>query len=154
MQQTDKDGVVVTDSLRDLETDFQGLKYASCRGLSSVGKPKNIYTENYAESSGLRTFHPTDNGGEVVHEATAIEFDLLFVGEDRRAVYDAFCAYIRAGRLFYWDTARLRKVWLVLLEAVEPTEDILKGVPYLRAPFKFSNLWGIGKPCNDGGVLQ
>lgn len=153
MQQTDKAGTVVPNSLRDLETDFSGLKYVSCKGLSSVGKPKNIYTENYAEASGLRTFHPKDNGNEVVYEATNIELDLLFTGDDRRASYDAFCEYVNGNRLFYWDTARNKKVWLVLIEAIEPSDDILKGVPYIRAVFKFTNLWGMGVTCTDSGVI-
>lgn len=154
MQQTDKSGAVVAGSQKDLENDFPGLKYIACTGLSSVGKPKNIYTENFAEASGFRTFHPTDTGGEVVHEATAVELELLFLGDNRRGIYDAFCSYLRAGRLYYWDTARHRKVWITLLDAVEPSEDVLKGSPYLRAPFKFSNLWGIGKACDDNGTLQ
>lgn len=154
MQQTDKDGVVVADSQRNLESDFTGLRYVACKGLSSVGKPKNIYTENYAEQDGFRTFYPGDTNGVVVHEATNIELDLIFVGEDRRSTYDSFCAYVESNRLYYWDTARHRKVWLALIEAVEPTDDTLKGEPYIRATFKFTNLWGEGRSCNDSGTLD
>lgn len=154
MQQTDKAGTVVSNSKKDLETDFSGLVYKACKGLSSVGKPKNVYTENYAEASGLRTFLPGDNGGSVAHEATDIELELLFKDSSRRATYDSFCAYIKTHRLFYWDTARHKKVWLVLTDAIEPTEDVLKGVPYILATFKFKNLWGIGKTCADDGTLS
>lgn len=155
MQQTDKNGNVVQNSQKDLETDFSGLCYISCKGLSSFGKPKNIYTENYAEDNGLRTYYPTDKtGGTVAREVTAIELDLLFKGEQRRANYDSFCNYVKSNRIFYWDTARHKKVWLILTEAVEPSDDVIKGVPYIRATFKFQNLWGEGKTCDDSGSLS
>lgn len=155
MQQTDKEGSVIQNSQKNLESDFSGLYYISCKGLSSVGKPKNIYTENYAEADGLRTYHPTDKtGGAVAHEATTIELELLFKGSSRRATYDSFCTYIGNKRLYYWDTARHKKVWLILTEAVEPTDDTLKDIPYMRATFKFQNLWGIGKTCDDSGAVS
>ena len=151
MQQTDKSGNVVANSQRNLEVDFVGLRYVACKGLSSVGKPKNIYTENYAEQDGFRTFFPGDTNGAVVHEATNIELDLIFLGENRRSTYDAFCTYVESNRLYYWDTARYKKVWLALIEAVEPTDDVLKGERYIRATFKFTNLWGEGRSCDGSG---
>lgn len=153
MQQTTKAGAAVGSAI-DLETAYSGLHYVSCKGLSSQGKPKNIYSESYAEQSGERIYHPTDNtGGTVKFESTDIEMTILFSGNSRRATYDSFLTLLKSGRLFYWDTARLKKVWLVLKEAVEPTDDVLKGVPYIQATFKFTNLWGEGKTCNASGVI-
>jgi len=50
-QQVDKSGTAST--ARDLETYFPGAKYISCTGLENIGKAKDIYSEDYAESNGL-----------------------------------------------------------------------------------------------------
>lgn len=152
MQPTSK-SETTTGNRISLEDTFTGMRYVSCKGLSAKGKLKNIYTENYAEEDGLRTYHPKDlPHGAVAREATTIEFDFVFLGDSRRESYDNFWGFVSESRVYYWDTARHRKVWLLLQEAVEPTEDLLKGSqPYLRATFKFTNLFGIGKPCNDNG---
>lgn len=153
IQKTDKSGAA-QGSVKDLEVDYSGLNYKECKGLSSVGKPKNIYTENYAEADGLRVYHPADSsGGEIAREVTAIELTLVFIGDSRRSSYDSFNEFVSSGRIFYWDTARFRKVWLVLDEAVEPSEDVIKGTQYIMATFKFKNLWGEGRPCTSSGNI-
>lgn len=153
MRQVDKFGRPAGDmGVKDLEVDFQGLKYVSCKGLANIGEPKNIYTEDYAEADGLRVYHPGDVAALVRHKETAIELELVFLGEDRRAVYEEFRAFLEAGRVHFWDTARLLKAELVLTSAVEPVDDTVKGVKYIRAAFKFKNLYGRGIPCDVNGV--
>ena len=153
VQQTDKDGAVIADTTRHLEGDFAGLSYLSIKGLEIVGKPKNIYEESYAEHDGTRVYHPSDNEDPVTRETTKIALDLVIQGANRRSVYNSLCDYLRGNRLYYWDTARHKKVWLILNEEVNPEDDTLKGVKYIRATFNFTNIWGYSKTCNDNGVV-
>lgn len=124
---------------KSLEDDFEGLRYKKCTGLSKFGKPKNIYIENYAETDELRVFIPEN----VVRENTEIELELCFSGNNRRNVYDNFVNYITGHRIKFWDTCRKREVEMILVEAIEPSEDILTGsIPYIVASFKFTNCNG------------
>lgn len=143
-----------TGAVKDLEADFQGLYYSKCEGLEAVGAAKNIYTEDYAEANGLRVFHPTDvSGGEVVHKETEVKLTLIFVDNERRAAYKAFCDFLAGGRLFYWDNARNKKVWLIFQKEAGPDTDTLVPDGYIGVTFIFTNIWGIGKPCLDNGTL-
>lgn len=122
-----------------LEDYFNGMKYCSCTGLSIKGKPKNIYTESYAETEDLRIFLPES----VVRENTDLEFVFAFRGKGRRDIYDMFCDWVTGHKIRYWDTCRMRQVDMVLLEATEPSDDYLYGSdPYITATFKFKNLKG------------
>lgn len=153
MQTTTKDGVGVG-AVKDLEADFPGLLYCKCEGLESVGAAKNIYTEDYAEESGLRVYHPTDTtGGAVAHKETEVKLTLIFVDDARRTAYTAFRTFLESGRLFYWDTARHKKVWLILQKEVAPDADTLVPDGYIGCTFVFTNIWGIGKTCLDSGTL-
>ena len=154
LQQTDKDGTVISGSKKDLEINFPGLSYLSCSGLETRGRPKNIHTESYAEHDGARSYHPSDNDEDVTFEATEVTLSLAFQGQNRRDVYNDFCEYVYSRRLYYWDTARHKKVWLLLNNDVDPEDDTLKGVQYIRASFKFTNLWGRSKNCSDSGETE
>lgn len=135
-----KDG---EDAIKDLEADFVGLKYSKCTGLLAKGKIKNKYTETYAESDELRI----DEGDDITREATNITFTFFFVGDKRIKTYDAFYNYVKSGKIKYHDTQRKKQAFLSLMEAVEPSEDIWVGSkPYIKADFKFQNLWG---ECKD-----
>ena len=139
---------------KDLEADFPGLYYSKCEGLEAVGAAKNIYTEDYAEANGLRVFHPTDvTGGEDVHKETEVKLTLIFVDSARRTAYTAFRTFLESGRIFYWDTARHKKVWLIFQKPVEPDADTLVPDGYIGCTFVFTNIWGIGKTCLDNGTL-
>lgn len=153
-QQADKAGNSTAEA-KDIETVYQGLMYLSCEGLESRGAIKDTITEEYAEQDGARSFHPSDlgEGHNVHHKATEVKFRFLFTGQDRRTVYDAFRAFIESSRLLYWDTARHKKVFLMLSDATDPEEDTLKGTEYIISEFTFINLWGIGKTCNDTGEI-
>lgn len=134
-----KDG----EDAKDLEADFVGLKYSKCTGLLAKGKIKNKYTETYAESDELRI----DEGDDITREATNITFTFFFVGDKRIKTYDAFYNYVKSGKIKYHDTQRKKQAFLSLMEAVEPSEDIWVGsTPYIKADFKFQNLWG---ECKD-----
>lgn len=143
MQKVDANDNLIANTLKDLESDFVGLKYSKCEGLLNKGKRKNIYTEQYSDSDTLRVWQ----GDEVTREATTIVFTFVFAGDNRQSVYDAFYDYVKNGVILYYDTARMKEARLVLMNAIEPSDDIYKGsTPYIRAEFKFQNLWG---ECKD-----
>lgn len=123
----------------DLESYFNGMKYSKCVGLEDLGKPKNIYTETYADADSLRVHIPE----EVKREATDITFTFIFFGENRKSVYDRFNEFIKGQKLYYYDTARNKKAYMVLIDKTEPKEDIYKGSKtYMSVDYKFQNLWG------------
>ena len=127
----------------DIEARFEGLLYSKCEGLLTKGKRKDIYEEKYADDDKLRVWQ----GEKVTREATTITFTFFFVGENRLHTYQNFYDYVKNGKLYYYDTKRLKKAYMVLKDALEPQEDVYKGsTPYIKATFKFQNLWG---ECKD-----
>ena len=119
----------------DLERDFPGLTYLEATGLSNLGEVKNIYIEEYAESSEKRVYIPET----VTHETGDVKMRFLFTGEDLRDTYDSFCKSVSGTRIRYWDTARWRVAEMVLTSAVDIDEDVLKGgKPYMIAEFSFT----------------
>lgn len=143
MQKVDANGELISDTLKDLESDFDGMRYSRCVGLMNKGKRKNIYTEQYSDSDTLRVWQ----GEEVTREATTITFTFAFAGNHRKSVYESFYNYVKNGVISYYDTARMKEARLVLIDALEPSDDIYKGsTPYIKAEFKFQNLWG---ECKD-----
>lgn len=125
-----------------LEDYFSGMKYISCEGLSTKGKIKNIYTENFAEVEDLRVYMPET----VVRENTDIEFVFGFEKENRRDTFDSFVDWVSGYKIKYWDTARNRELEMVLIDKIEVDEDILIGSsPFITVNFKFKNLKGSTK---------
>lgn len=125
----------------NLEDYFTGLKYLKCDGLSKYGKIKNIYTETYAETDELRIYMPGQD--EIKRENTDIEFTFAFIGDDRRDIYDNFITWLSGYKIKYWDDCRNREVEMVLMDAVEPSDDELVGTtPFIRGTFTFKNLNG------------
>ena len=123
----------------DLESHFDGMIVRSVSGLSSVGTPKNIYTETYAEDSEVRVYLPET----VERESTQVTIRASFRTTGRRSVYEAFCNYIIGSKIKYWDTVRNRLVYLLLDSAIELEEDFLFGSdPFLTVEFRFMNLFG------------
>ena len=125
-----------------LEDYFSGMKYISCEGLSTKGKIKNIYTENFAEVEDLRVYMPET----VVRENTDIEFVFGFEKANRRDTFDSFVDWVSGYKIKYWDTARNRELEMVLIDKIEVDEDILLGSsPFMTVNFKFKNLKGSTK---------
>lgn len=134
-------------SLSDIETIFK-VKYMSCTGLEELGKPKNIYTETYADADKLRLYQPSD----IAREATKITFTFAFLGDKatRQKRYDNFNKFLEGKRLSYCDTARLRMVKeMVLMDKTEPKEDVYKGQGYITAEYTFQNLYGECERLNN-----
>lgn len=149
MQATDAAGSA-TGAVKNLEADYPGLFYSKFEGLELQGKAKNIYKESYAEQNGPRVFHPADKSGSVTHEETKVKLTLLFTS---KTAYRDFRTYLNSGRLFYWDTARHLKAWLLFEDEPVIQTDEIKDGGYLVVEFPFTNMWGMSKPCNDSGTL-
>lgn len=129
----------------DIERHFKGMRYMKCDGLEDLGKPKNIYTETYADADSLRVYLPS----EVKRAATTITFTFLFLGYDKQNVYDEFNEFIKNQKIYYYDTARKKRVCMVYQNATNPKTDDYKGsLPHIIAEYKFQNIKGEATPCD------
>ena len=63
----------------DLENDpdYVGLRYLKAEGMNTIGKSKNIYTEQYADSDRLRVYLPPD--GNYANEATVVTMTFVVI---------------------------------------------------------------------------
>lgn len=138
MQKCRKDGILIG-TKKNLEKDFEGLKYAKCVGLDALGKPQNIYSEVYSESNGIRTYVPN----VITNASTTITLSLYFFGENRQATFDAFNDFIRNGYTKYWDDARNKGfVFIVDKEIKVKEENWYRGMPYLAVDYSLTNIQG------------
>lgn len=136
MQKSPIGGVV--QPVKNLEAEFQGLKYLEFKGLDSYGKPK-VYTETFSESSDMKVFVPKGNP----RDNPDLELKLAFTGDNRRDVYHSFVEYITGSPILYFDTCRRRRVVLILMDSISVDSESLYGSnPYIIVPFKFKNLSG------------
>lgn len=139
MQKVDVNENLIDGTLKDLEVDFSGMLYYKCEGLLNKGKRKDIVIESHANSDKVRVWQSAN----LSREETNITFTFYFKGEERLSVYEQFYEYVKDGIISYWDTKRLKEARLVLVDALEPSNDLYKGSePYISADFKFKNLWG------------
>lgn len=126
-----------------LEDYFPGLLYSKCDGLLDIGKRLNVYKESYHDSDELRVWQ----GDPPTREATKITFTFCFVGENKLATYHDFYEYVANGKIYYYDTQRMKEALLVLDAAIKPSDEMWYGsIPYIKASFEFQNLWGA---CKD-----
>lgn len=125
-----------------IEEYFEGMRYKKCEGIDEVGKPKNIYTETYAEADTMRVWLPN----EVVFDNTDIEFEFLFIGENCYETYRQFLEYVSNCYVKYYDTYRNMEVEMVLMNSTSPSEIRLYGDnKYILSSFKFKNIGGKAK---------
>ena len=123
---------------QSIEDVFEGLRVATVKGLSDKGKPR-IYTETYAEIDGTDVYIPED----IKRDSTEIEFEILFMGDGYRDVYDSFVDFITGAKIRYRDTCRNRQLDMVLNDSIEVSDEMLYGgQPFVMASFKFLNLAG------------
>lgn len=137
----------------DIEASYPGVRYRSMEGLETVGKVKNTYSESYPEGQSLRLFHPSDKGLDPVYDTTTLTLSLCMLGDGRRDALAELRKLLYSGRLYYWDTARNRKAYVVLTAEQEVEKDTLKGMKIITCNFKLTNLWGIAKKCDNEGKL-
>lgn len=122
----------------DLESDFEGLKYAKCEGLNSIGE-RRVYKEEYADDNRTRVYM----SNTPTHKSTEIKLTLYFIGDNRQATFDLFNEYIMDGFHAYWDTARNKKVIFYVNKPVTPSQDVYKGgTHYIEVTYTLSNVYG------------
>lgn len=123
---------------RDLEVAFKGLKYKELKGVERFGERKNIYMESFAETDRIEVWQ----GDTAIRNNTEVILTLVFIGENRRQAYHDFVDYISVGEFEYTDDIRKRKFDFIFKNALEPSEDTLKGTEYIQADFVLQNLNG------------
>lgn len=152
------DGTRTIGEEKDLEVDFDGIRYKSMSGLESYGTPSNVYSETAAESSKAMVYvspTPTEKQTELTltlyffpPSTSTATTDAAKIAEIS-SLYHSFCDFIRGGKIIYRDTARKRKVLMTLTGAVSPTTDRLYGQIYKEVSFTFTNEYGCSFGYND-----
>lgn len=138
MAECDAEWNVKDGTEKDLERDFDGLRYQEAKGLNLTGKPR-LYTETYADADKIRVYIPE----KVTYEPTTITFSFVFFGEDRQTTYDAFVEFVSGKRMVYWDTARNKYAYFYVGDSIQPAEEMwYASTPYLRLELKVSNVYG------------
>lgn len=138
---------VASQQVIDIEEEFVGLLYEQAEGLNNIGKTKNVYTEEYADSDRKRFFLPPD--GNYANEGTKITMKLLVVGNpvDRQNTIDRFYEYVRKGVHRYWDTARNREFEFIVQDEIKQSDERWHGSqPYVEITVTMQNLNGSTRP--------
>ena len=139
MQATDSKGVALEGApIKDLEVDFEGLRYLKATGLNDIGEAR-VYTETFADSDRTRVYIPS----EVTHKQTTVTLSLVFIGKKRHETYDAFLAYITNGFHAFWETARNKRLVFYVESNISPSEELWSGSnPYLKLDLTLKNVYG------------
>lgn len=128
---------------KNLENDFPGLLYMRAEGLYDIGKSKNIYTEEYADSDRKRFYLPDDKN--YANESTKITMHFLIVGDAKRrqATLQSFLDYVRVGVHRYWDDARNREFDFIVTDEIKVSSEKWHGSnPYVELAIPMQNLYG------------
>ncbi len=143
MQRVDIDG----QNPVDLEEAFPGLRYMKAEGINIIGKAKNVYTEEYAESDRKRCYLPKDT--EYANEGTTVTMTFLVVGthDVRQATMNSFFEYVRKGVHRYWDDARNREFDFIVTDEIKVSDERWHGSqPYAEIQIPMQNLNGSTRP--------
>lgn len=141
----------------DIEDRWPGVLYSKAEGMNDIGKTKNIYTEEYADSDRKRVYLPSElQDGEMVHklglianEGTVVTMTFLIVGdaETRQRLMDDFFGEIRTGVHKYWDDARNREFEFIVTDEIKVSEEKWHGSqPYVEVQIPMQNLNGKTSP--------
>lgn len=128
----------------DLEDRFDGLMYCKAVGINTIGKAKNVYTEEYADSDRVRYYLPSIDLN-YANEATKITMTFLIVGtaDERQDTLDKFLDYVRIGVHRYWDTARNREFDFIVKDEIKVSSEKWHGSqPYIEVEIPMQNLSG------------
>lgn len=127
----------------DVEEKFPGVLYMKAEGINTIGKSKNIYTEEYADSDRKRVYLPNDD--EYANESTVIKMTFLIIGpeEQRINTLNAFLEYLRKGIHRYWDNARNREFEFIITDEISVSDEQWHGTqPYIELTIPMQNLNG------------
>ena len=138
MAECDAEWNIKGDTQKDLEVDFEGLRYQEAKGLNLTGKPR-LYTETYADADKVRVYIPENK----TYEPTTITFSFVFFGENRYKTYDEFVAWVSGKRMAYHDDARNKWAYFYVADSIQPAEEKwYYSTPYLRLELKVTNVYG------------
>ena len=139
IQATDSKGVALEGApIKDLEVDFEGLRYLKATGLNDIGEAR-VYTETFADSDRTRVYIPR----EVTHKQTTVTLSLVFIGKKRHETYDAFLAYITNGFHAFWDSCRHKRLVFYVESNISPSEEFWSGSnPSLKLDITLKNVYG------------
>lgn len=146
MQRTDVSGAPIY----NIETQFNGLLYMKADGMNDIGKSKNVYTEDYADSDRLRVHLPND--GVYTNEATKVTMHFLVVGTDaqRQTTIRDFEEYVRKGIHKYWDDARNLEFDFIVTDEIKVSDERWHGnMPYVEISVPMQNLNGKTSPHTE-----
>ena len=140
----DKNGILTSNTKKNLEEDFEGVRYQKMTGLNDFGESKLVVTEDYAEQDGVRSYvEPISEANDVPRKNTEIKLSLVFFGKNRRVAYDNFIDYISRDYTFYWDTARLKGFTFVFSNKVSISSELFYNeMPYFIVTFTLQNING------------
>ena len=151
---------VASQQVIDIEEEFVGLLYEQAEGLNNIGKPKNVYTEEYADSDRKRVYLPSElQDGEMVHklslianEGTKVTMTFLIVGDAvaREQTMRRFFDEVRTGVHRYWDDARNRQFDFIVTDEIKVSEEKWHGSqPYVEVQIPMQNLNGKTLPVHN-----
>ena len=143
----------VSSPVLDIEDEFPGVLYMKAEGINDIGKAKNIYTEEYADSDRKRVYLPSElQEGEMVHkldlianESTVVTMTFLIVGDadTRQQIMERFFNEVRTGVHRYWDDARNRQFDFIVTDEIKVSEEKWHGSqPYVEVQIPMQNLNG------------
>lgn len=135
----------------DIEETFK-CRFQKMTGLIHTDV-KNIYTEDFAEQSGLRIFIPEKD--DLAYSASEISINLRWRSDECDSVQewsDRFFNYVSGQKIEYHDTFRPnRYVQLILEKAPDVETEMLYSNPqYLIVKYTFKN-WG-GKIYSESQI--
>lgn len=147
-------GLFVKDGVQaSLEDDFGFVRYKSMSGLNSRGKQKGVYVETYAEADSARVWF----AGSPKREQVSSTLTVCCFGSDPEkpiekteaeltlaasASWNGLVDWMENRLLLWTDDYRQRKALFYLAEAITPTSDVIKGIPYLQCDIKLTNVFG------------
>ncbi|MBO4785923.1 MAG: hypothetical protein J5510_02545 [Prevotella sp.] len=130
------------------EKSFAGLLYMRAEGMNDIGKPKDVYTEDYADSDRLRVYLPED--ANYTNEATKITMHFLVVGDaaQRQTTIKNFFNYVRVGTHRYKDDARNLEFDFIVTDELKVSDEKWHGSqPYVEIAVTMQNLNGKTRPA-------
>lgn len=151
----DKNGVLIPNTKKDIENDFEGLRYQKMTGLNDFGEPKIFYTEDYVEEDGVRTYvEPIPDTADVPRKSTSMKLSLVFFGKDRKTKFNDFIDFVSRGYNFYWDTARLKGFIFMFSEKVSISSELFyNDNPYFIVTLTLNNVNGRTYDVDENGNM-
>lgn len=159
----DSQGIYVPDgSERSLEDDFGFLRYKSLSGINSRGQQSGVYVEDYSDGTSSRVFvssKPVNSPISSTLEVYSFGYDpSLSFPEDAtlssvilsaESNWHRFFDFLEGALLLWRDDYRQRLALFYVKDAVEPSKDVIDGIPYLQCSVKFENVFGKTFPLGD-----